>query len=258
MREKFEIEGPDGRIYKIELGTDKKLFGLMNYLMVGLDYLSQEKEGIIKRHENPNTALLVGNLPCKRYTGKGYVYAAFREKINGQDTVVIDDSLEKPEIISQMTHEIIHGLYPHADENEIQIKTAKCLNKLIEDYGLITDPRNEKNFEEYDISSHTISKKDLEKSYEQLIKSAVYGLNEQNYEKFGLRKIKSKKISLEGIVRTFFGVCFIISFFFLSGITGNVIGVSHNNNSIGLILLFIALICFIFYVILKKKKSHPK
>ena len=147
MKKRIEITGPDGRVHETELRSDKKYNDTMNYLVTGLNYLSAK--GVIQGYKNPQTSLLVGPLPTKRYTKKGHIYSAFREKIDGEDTVVIDDSLGKYETIAQMMHELVHGLYPHASEPEVQTKSVQCLRKMTKDYDLMTLPQNKRNFDEY-------------------------------------------------------------------------------------------------------------
>ena len=239
MKKRFSIQDPvSGESKEVELREDNTFNDLMNYLIAGLEYLSTR--GALKNYQNPKIRILVGNLPTKRKTKKGHIYSSFRDKIDGEDTIVMDDGLRKNETIYQMSHEIVHGLYPEGSEKKIQMITAKVLKSLSEEYPFFTHPNNERNFKTKGISSSLVSKRDIEKAYKGLIEAGVYGLREEDLGRQG---------GLERIFGIFFLICGFVVLFNSLSITGfSILGDIKRGFSTPLGFLFIILGIGSFYV----------
>ncbi len=254
----MEYKDQNGKLIKTEKEKSEYYTNILNYLDASLEFL-EDKGYIPKGHSNPPKSIFKIDFPSKVVTKDGVYWNSFVEKIDGVETIFMDNSLKyKDEIVYTIMHEIVHTFYPRMDEHNIQVRAARYLLDIYNSYEWITHPANERNFKDIGIKSKFLSKDEIRTAFNKLVRANAYGVNKRNVKEEIIKsensddlesRIRRHRTYLLLIITTFL---FVSSVFFNPSITGNVIGPSNSNN-ISVFLILLGLISGLFYLLLIKK-----
>ncbi|MBW6451944.1 MAG: hypothetical protein K0B02_04420 [DPANN group archaeon] len=179
----MEIISPiNNKEYCTILLRSKKHNDMQKYTLAVYDFL--ENFGYIhKTKKTSQIDIYAGFVPTKIKTKGENLYASFAHKIDGINTICMDNDLDDNETIAQITHELVHIIYDIDDEHLTQTITAQIRDSIYDNYDTFTDNRNSGIFNDYSIKTNTITK---EKIKDALLDSNIYGITRDNH----IEKIK--------------------------------------------------------------------
>ncbi|MBW3020985.1 hypothetical protein KY334_06835 [Candidatus Woesearchaeota archaeon] len=164
MSKKFKIpasHSPSGKDEVFIANHDSNITNYLRYIIACCDFLRHFRmfDGDFKG----NIEIMKADFPwaIKKHNFLRYRYWVYSGFQDG-DLIIIHDKMSKHESIATLTHELMHYFYKKLNERKIQKKAIENIQKIIQNYSLITHPNNEKNFKSYGISSSLLRVEELQ------------------------------------------------------------------------------------------------
>ena len=253
--EYINLQGPNHHFKEVELKPSIISPIVNSYI----NYLIDKKKVHLPKLENKKLVFKEGNIPFTEKEGEATAYSGKPIKLsNGKTMVLLDSRLSDSQKIATAYHELVHarGVY---DEKEAHLETIYGLREMMKSYGDLIKNEDEwrKWFKDYDPDVLT---NEGRKPGE--IREAVnYAIRARSSFDVSLHDIgrKFKKSKLERKVEIIFYIMlpiFLAYFLFTPKLTGFV---SLQTNYIAAsflgIIFFFFLVVFLYFKLIKKRKS---